>query len=76
MRNAMSERFTKARWVAVLPGMQAAFVELGLDRTAFLHISDVGFDSSATSRYDFDIIDDDEANGGPELIRKNQALPD
>ena len=65
----------KSKVVAVLPGMQAAFVELGLDRTAFLHISDVGFDSSATSRYDFDIIDDDEANGGPELIRKTKRSP-
>jgi ribonuclease G len=25
----------------VLPGMQAAFVEIGLDRTAFLHVSDI-----------------------------------
>ncbi|MGD8408395.1 MAG: ribonuclease G, partial [Thiohalophilus sp.] len=25
----------------VLPGMQAAFIELGLDRTAFLHVSDI-----------------------------------
>ncbi|MDY6978982.1 MAG: ribonuclease G [Pseudomonadota bacterium] len=25
----------------VLPGMQAAFIEMGLDRTAFLHVSDI-----------------------------------
>ncbi len=25
----------------VLPGMQAAFIEIGLDRTAFLHVSDI-----------------------------------
>ncbi len=25
----------------VLPGMQAAFIEIGLDRTAFLHASDI-----------------------------------
>ncbi len=31
----------KGKVVRVLPGMQAAFVELGLDRTAFLHVSDV-----------------------------------
>ena len=26
----------------VLPGMQAAFVDIGLERAAFLHASDVG----------------------------------
>ena len=27
--------------VRVLPGMQSAFVDIGLDRTAFLHVADV-----------------------------------
>jgi len=31
----------KGKVVRVLPGMQAAFIEIGLDRTAFLHASDV-----------------------------------
>jgi len=31
----------KGRVCRVLPGMQAAFVDIGLDRTAFLHASDV-----------------------------------
>jgi ribonuclease G len=31
----------KGRIVRVLPGMQAAFVDIGLDRTAFLHASDI-----------------------------------
>ena len=31
----------KGRVCRVLPGMQAAFVEIGLERTAFLHASDV-----------------------------------
>lgn len=31
----------KARVARVLPGMQAAFVDIGLQRTAFLHASDV-----------------------------------
>jgi ribonuclease G len=30
----------------VLPGMQAAFVDIGLDRTAFLHVSDLVIPSS------------------------------
>jgi ribonuclease G len=32
----------KGRVCRVLPGMQAAFVEIGLERAAFLHASDVG----------------------------------
>lgn len=31
----------KGKVVRVLPGMEAAFVEIGLDRTAFLHASDI-----------------------------------
>ncbi len=31
----------KGRVTRVLPGMQAAFVEIGLARTAFLHVSDI-----------------------------------
>ena len=31
----------KGKVVRVLPGMQAAFLEVGLDRTAFLHVSDI-----------------------------------
>jgi ribonuclease G len=30
-----------ARVVRVLPGMQSAFIDIGLDRTAFLHVADV-----------------------------------
>ena len=32
----------KGRVSRVLPGMQAAFIEIGLERTAFLHSSDIG----------------------------------
>lgn len=32
----------------VLPGMQAAFVDIGLDRAAFLHISDIGWSGEPT----------------------------
>ncbi len=31
----------KGRVVRILPGMQAAFVEVGLEKAAFLHVSDV-----------------------------------
>lgn len=58
----------KAKVTAVLPGMQAAFLELGLDRTAFLHISDVGTDSSAR-RFDFE-YEDEENGSDDDIIRK------
>ena len=35
----------KGRVSRVLPGMQAAFIDIGLERTAFLHASDV-YDAS------------------------------
>lgn len=34
----------KGRVVRVLPGMQSAFVDIGLEKTAFLHVADVYFD--------------------------------
>ena len=42
----------KGRVNAVLPGMQAAFVEIGLPKTAFLHASDL-----AENLADFEDLD-------------------
>ncbi|MGB2332844.1 MAG: S1 RNA-binding domain-containing protein, partial [Litorivicinaceae bacterium] len=36
--------------VRVLPGMQACFVDIGLDRSAFLHAKDVPTDDSNRGR--------------------------
>ncbi len=47
----------KGRVVRVLPGMQAAFVEVGLSRTAFLFVGDV-------ARPDQDDEDGDDEDGG------------
>ena len=38
----------KGRVERVLPGMQAAFIDVGLDRTAFLHASDIHVDAAAS----------------------------
>jgi ribonuclease G len=46
----------KGTVVRVLPGMQAAFVEIGLQRTAFIHVSDV--------KAPFDDDDDDDDKPG------------
>ncbi len=40
-RRGLISNIYNGRVTRVLPGMQAAFVELGLERTAFLHASDI-----------------------------------
>jgi ribonuclease G len=40
-RRGLISNIYKGRISRVLPGMQAAFIDLGLDRTAFLHASDI-----------------------------------
>ncbi len=46
----------KGKVVRVLPGMQAAFVDIGLERTAFLHVTDIYEDHE-----DFDFVRDEDA---------------
>ena len=50
----------KGKINAVLPGMQAAFVDIGLAKTAFLHASDL----AASLREDIDFDDDDSPQNG------------
>ncbi len=65
----------KGRIVRVLPGMQAAFVEIGLERTAFLHASDIV--RAAT----VEMLTEEGATNAPppvppinELVREGQEL--
>ena len=44
---------------AVIPGIQAAFVDIGQEKAAFLHVSDV-----ATGSIDPELLDDDEIDLG------------
>lgn len=41
-RRGLLGNIYRGRVSRVLPGMQAAFVDVGLERTAFLHVSDIG----------------------------------
>ena len=41
----------KGRVVRVLPGMQAAFVDIGLDKAAFLYVSDVYYDPDFSEQH-------------------------
>jgi len=56
-RRGLVSNLYKGRVSRVLPGMQAAFVEIGLERTAFLHAADIARGSS----------DDTLANGAGSL---------
>jgi ribonuclease G len=40
-RRGLISNIYRGRVTRVLPGMQAAFVDIGLERTAFLHVSDI-----------------------------------
>src|SRR3982751_1586177 len=60
----------KGRVNAVLPGMQAAFVEIGLTKTAFLHASDLSENAEID---DFD--GDDEENHGRGGRRSRRPPP-
>ncbi len=54
----------------VLPGMQAAFIEIGLDRAAFLHVEDVVVQDDMGELLDPDEAEeeaDDENGGGDEI---------
>jgi ribonuclease G len=50
---------------AVLPGIQAAFVDIGTEKSAFLHASDLVYpDDEADDDSDDENDDDDESGGG------------
>ncbi len=53
----------RGRVVKVLPGMQAAFVDIGLDRTAFLYVSDVNRDYRSWRRNGAEGQDNEENVG-------------
>lgn len=50
----------------VLPGMQAAFVNIGLERAAFLHVSDICHKAIG--------FDDDECDDISKLLRQGQKI--
>jgi ribonuclease G len=64
----------KGRVNAVLPGMQAAFVDLGLEKSAFLHASDLMPDSDLDEMFDEDEDGEDRKRGGGRG-RRDEAPP-
>ncbi|HUB05824.1 MAG TPA: Rne/Rng family ribonuclease [Myxococcales bacterium] len=66
----------KGRVVRVLPGMQAAFVDIGLEKAAFLYVSDVFYDPEF-SEQEFDLTEgehgDHEEPPAPEQVEAAEA---
>ena len=69
-RRGLISNIYKGRVSRVLPGMQAAFVDVGLERTAFLHASDIaGDDAAAGGRNGEPNIRDLVTEGGEVLVQ-------
>ena len=56
----------KGKVVRVLPGMQAAFVEIGLDKAAFIHVDEVVCKANS--------IDERNKSSIAHLLREGQSL--
>jgi ribonuclease G len=65
-RRGLISNIYKGRILRVLPGMQAAFIDIGLERTAFLHASDIASGAEAT--------DSDAVPGIRELVREGDEI--
>ena len=79
-RRGLVGNIYKGRVCRVLPGMQAAFVDVGLDRAAFLHVSDIA-DADAQQVRDIpgsgDGGPDPAAGTGPvSMLRNGAAITD
>ncbi len=55
LRRGLVGNIYKGKVCRVLPGMQAAFVEMGLERAAFLHASDITDKNANTEERDVNI---------------------
>ncbi len=61
----------KGRIAKVLPGMQAAFIDLGLEKSAFMHASDVCTEEGAPET----LFDSEDEDHGPEVPKpKRQGV--
>src|ERR1043166_7947301 len=58
---------------AVLPGIPAAFVDIGTEKSAFLHASDLVYEGEEVSDGDDDDADDDDENGGGRKKKKDDG---
>ena len=61
---------------AVLPGIQAAFVNIGTEKSAFLHASDVVYDEGDGEADEDEDADDDDSERGRSRRAKAPAIQD
>ena len=80
IRNCVGNIY-KGRVVRVLPGMQAAFVDIGLERTAFLYVSEVydemnPYFSEPQDEFDLDDEEISPVQGGQiqDLLKEGQEI--
>ena len=66
-RRGLTSNIYKGKVSRVLPGMQAAFIDIGLERTAFLHASDIASSDSMAA-------EDNSGRDIRELIREGETL--
>jgi len=68
---------------SVLPGMQAAFIDVGLDKSAFLHFTDIGdFRSQLDLLYEAELLEEEEGieklekppQSIQEVLKKDQEI--
>ncbi|MEI8259099.1 MAG: S1 RNA-binding domain-containing protein, partial [Deltaproteobacteria bacterium] len=69
-RRGITSNIYKGRVSRVLPGMQAAFIDVGLERTAFLHVSDIARREDVGVEFETPPTDDIRAavSDGDELL--------
>ncbi len=61
---------------AVLPGIQAAFVDIGTEKSAFLHASDLVRESAEDAEDDDEVDDEDEdSTDQPDTVAKSNGAP-
>ena len=65
-RRGLISNIYKGRVLRVLPGMQAAFIDIGLERTAFLHASDIARNGNGENG--------DEVPNIRDLVREGQDI--
>ncbi|WP_257460720.1 Rne/Rng family ribonuclease [Archangium lipolyticum] len=63
----------KGRVVRVLPGMQAAFVDIGLEKAAFLYVSDVVYDPDF-ARAQFELTEGEHDEDAPDVPEESEAV--
>ena len=64
----------KGRVSKVLPGMQSAFVDIGLERDAFLYVTDVISPADAVERFETDDdVDEPQGDSAPDPAEAAQA---